>query len=174
MSNNNAISAILADQDAQDILTALSGIRSKLPFLVTLPAQERRALAKMGNKSVGFDEKCTAYMQSNPEFLPGFVNKDDVSKDRTLRTQMLRFAADFNALAQQVDDTLLAVSSEIWNADLAYYRNVRAAAGSDRAGAKLIADDLGSRFAAQGRQKGQAATQQASAAAVPAAEPMRQ
>jgi hypothetical protein len=151
MANDNPVSATLPEQDAQEIIASLGAVRAKLPFLVTLSTQERRLMAKMGRKSIGFDEKCTAYMQSNPEFLPGFVPRSEVDKDRSLRTQILRFAAELQSLAQQVDDTLLAVSSDIWQADLAYYRNVRMAARGAHPGAKMIADDLAGRFATQGR-----------------------
>lgn len=146
MSNDNRVSATLSAQDASDILAAVKTIRAKLPFLTSLSAQERRDLAKMGAKSVGFDEKCVAYMQSNPEFLPGFVPLEEIQKDRDLRTQMMRFAAELDSLTQHVDDTLMLVSSEVWMADLAFYQNVRAAARRDRPGAKVIFDDLQQRF----------------------------
>src|SRR5690242_14566021 len=100
MGNDNRVSATLSAQDTADILAALQTIRSKVPFLVTLSAQERREMAKMGAKSVGFDDKCVAYMQSNPEFLPGFVPAEEVKKDRDLRTQMMRFVAELDALAE--------------------------------------------------------------------------
>lgn len=146
MSNDNRISAVLSDQDVAAVQAALATLRGVLPFLVTLTAQERKELPKMGPKSIGFDEKCTTYMANRAEFVPGFVDMAEVQKDRALRAQLLRFAAELESLSGSVDDTLQLVGSEVWMADLAYYQSVREAAHRGRAGAQDIYDDLRLRF----------------------------
>ena len=55
-------------------------------------------------------------------------------RDRALRSQLLRFAAELQTLAASVDDTLQLVSSEVWMADPAYYQSVREAAHRGRDG----------------------------------------
>lgn len=154
MPTDNRVSASLSPQDLTDLLAAVATIRAKLPFLLPLNAQERTKMAKMGDKSIGFDEKCTAYMASNPEFTPGFVSLDEVKKDRDLRVQMMRFYSELNSLAQDVDDTLMVLGSEIWMADLAYYQSVREAAKRGRTGAQVLYDDLRQRFPGPGRAGG--------------------
>lgn len=146
MSSDNRISAVLSDEDVAAVQAAVAAIRAKLPFLVTLSAQERKELPKMGPKSVGFDEKCVTYMANRAEFVPGFVDPAEVLKDRTLRAQLLRFAAELQTLTDSVDDTLQLVSSEVWMADLAYYQSVREAAHRGRDGAQNIYDDLRRRW----------------------------
>ena len=142
MSSDNRISAVLSDEDVAAVQAAVGAIRAKLPFLVTLSTQERKELPRMGPKSIGFDEKCSTYMGNRAEFIPGFVDPAEVLKDRTLRAQLLRFAAELQTLADSVDDTLQLVSSEVWMADLAYYQRVREAAHRGRDGAQNIYDDL--------------------------------
>ncbi|MFO1485073.1 MAG: hypothetical protein U1F71_17065 [Verrucomicrobiaceae bacterium] len=146
MSDLNRISATLSAQDVTDILAAITTIRTKLPFLVSLSNDERRLLPKLGDKSVGFDDKCTAYMTSNPEFIPGFVDPAEVAKDRTLRTDILQFFTQLSTLCEEVDDTLMVINSEIWMADLAYYQNVREGAKRGLGGADTIYGDLNPRF----------------------------
>lgn len=146
MTRDNRLSAQLEAGAIDTILQALTAVRAQLPFLVTLTPQERKELPKLGEKTVGFDEKCVSYMQSNPELLPGFVDIAEVQKDRDLRTQLLRFAADLQSLAQQVDDSLTVLGSEILMADLAYYQSAREAARRGRPGAQGIYEDLRSRF----------------------------
>jgi hypothetical protein len=146
MSNDNRVSAVLAAQDVTDVLALITAIRTKLPFLLTLSPQERRELPKMGDKSIGFDDKCRTYMVSNPEFVPGFVDMAEVDKDRELRTQMMRLFADLITLTDNVDDTIRVVSSEAWMADLAYYQSVREAARRGRPAAQTIYEDLRQRF----------------------------
>ena len=146
MSNDNRISAVLSAEDASQIIEALATVRSKLPFLLQLSAQERQELSKMGDKSVGFDDKCKIYMESNPEFLPGYLAIEEIKKDRELRSQMMRFFADLISLSESVDDTLMIVSSEVWSADLGYYNTVREAARRGRPGAQSVYADLQQRF----------------------------
>ena len=146
MTDDNRISATLTAQDITDINAALQTIRTKLPFLLSITNQERQEMAKLGDKSVGFDEKCAAYIASNPEFLPGFVATAEVSKDRALRAQFMQFWPNLQTLHEAVDDTLMIVNSELWLADLAYYQTVREAARRGRAGADTIYNDLRARF----------------------------
>jgi len=154
MNNDNRVSAVIDDAAVTDLLGHIQAMRAALPFLLTLSAQDRRELPKMGDKSIGFDEKCVTYMASIPEFLPGFVDLGEVNKDRALRAKMMRFYADLAQLNDTVDDTLRVVTSEIWMADLAYYQAVREAARRGRPGAQPIYDDLRQRFPGPGRTPG--------------------
>ena len=146
MSDDNRVSASISAQDITDINAAIQTIRTKLPFLVSISNQERQEMAKLGDKSMGFDEKCAAYMASNPEFLPGFVLPVEVNKDRALRAQVMQFFPNLQTLCEAVDDTLMVVNSEIWMADLSYYQNVRQAAKRGRPGTDTIYGELRTRF----------------------------
>lgn len=146
MTDDNRISASMTAADITDILAALATIHTKLPFLISITNQERKEMAKLGDKSMGFDEKCFAYMNSNPEFLPGFIQIAEVLKDRTLRAQIMEFLPQVATLCETVDDTLMVLNSELWMADLAYYQSVREAARRGRAGADTIYNDLRQRF----------------------------
>ena len=146
MSTLNRISATLSDADVTELDGHLDAIRAKMPFLITLTTQERRELAKMGEKSIGFEEKCETYMQSHPQFLPGFVGLDDVSKGRALRSQLLHLLAQQQALLAAVQDTLMQIGSNVWSSDLAYYKSVQEAAKRGLPDAEAIYKDLSSRF----------------------------
>ncbi|HEY0551361.1 MAG TPA: hypothetical protein VGF13_17285 [Verrucomicrobiae bacterium] len=146
MTPDNRISTSLTAQDVTDILAAVTTIRTKLPFLLSISNAERMEIPKMGDKSVGFDDKCKTYMGSNPEFLPGFVSTAEISKDRELRGKLMEVFAPLTTLCESVNDTLLIANSEIWMADLAYYQTVREAARRGRAGADTIYNDLRGRF----------------------------
>ena len=146
MTSDNRLSASMTAQDITDILAALTTIRTKAPFLISIPNQERQEIAKLGDKSIGFHEKCKGYMASNPEFLPGFISAAEIAKDEALRNQLLQFFPNLNTLCETVDDTLLVLGSELLMADLAYYQSVREAAKRGRAGADTIYNDLRTRF----------------------------
>ena len=157
MSSDNLISAVLSNEDIQTIINAVGIVRGKLPFLASLTPQERQEMSKMGEKSMGFDEKCTAYMVSHPEFLPGFVDIEEVNKDRALRGQFLSFSGLVNTTNESIIDTLMLIGGDIWMADLAYYQSVREAAKRGRPGAQAIYDDLRSRFPGGGARQAAAA-----------------
>ena len=151
MPDYNRISAELIDQDIAELRALVTAARSKLPFLIGLTTQERKELAKLGEKTVGFDEKIQAYMLTNPEFQPGFVDPAEVRKDRLLRTRFMSFFPDFMTLAEHMEDTMTILGNEILMADLAYYQSVREAARRGVPGAQQIYDDLRTRFPGPGR-----------------------
>ena len=151
MPDFNRISAELNDQDIADLRALVVTARSKLPFMIGLTAQERKELAKLGDKSIGFDEKIQAYMVTNPEFIPGFVDPAEVRKDRLLRTRFMSFFPDFMTLAEHMEDTMTILGNEILMADLAYYQSVREASRRGVPGARQIYDDLRARFPGTGR-----------------------
>lgn len=146
MTNDNRVSATITPADITAILAAITTIRTKLPFLIAVGAQERLELPKLGDKTIGFHEKCTAYMASNPEFLPGFILPTEVGKDIGLRDQIHQFLPQLLELVSLITGTEMVLGSEIYMADLAYYQSVREAARRGRAGAEDIYKDLQSRF----------------------------
>ena len=146
MPDTNRISASLSDTDLQDIINAAATIRSRLPFLLNLTTEDRMMLPKMGDKSIGFDEKCATFMDSLPTLVPGFVDTDEVKKDRALRNKLSGVAAELNSLASSLNDTLMVVSSEIWMANLAFYQNVRQGAKRSVTGAQGAYAELSQRF----------------------------
>jgi hypothetical protein len=128
------------------ILAAINTINSKLPFLLNLTEQERRELPSVGPKTVGFDEQCASYMASNPELIPSFVELAEVTKDRTLRTQLGDVLRPMMQLAEGVQDTYKVVAHEVFMADLSFYQNVRQAARRGVVGADTIYNELKQRF----------------------------
>ena len=117
-----------------------------LPFLLNLTIQERKELFKLGDKGLGFDEKCRTYMASNASLVPSYVTVAEVEKDRVLRTAMLDILRELASLLEAVDDTVLTLGSEILMADLSFYQSVRQAAKRGVAGIDVIFNDLQERF----------------------------
>jgi hypothetical protein len=146
MTNDNRISATLSAQDLTDITTAVGLIRAKLPFGVSLTKDERVRMDKAHEKDADFDAKCTAYMATNPEFLPAYLTLAEIVKDRALVPVLLQVLALLQSLVDLVADTLRTVKSEIKRANYAYYHSVEDAAKRGHPGAKPIYDDLKQRF----------------------------
>lgn len=144
MSKDNRISVTITDQNVTSVLAHIEGIGGVLSFLLSREAGDTNVL--LGEKSVGFDEKAASYMASNPEFLPGFIDPAEVLKDRTARLQFLKFLPQLRLLAAKAEDTFNVIGNDIMYADLAYYNNTDEAASRGRSDARLIHDDLATRY----------------------------
>lgn len=66
----NKVSAKLSSADRGAVMQAITTIRKKLPFLIDLTTEERKALLKLGDKSRAFVSKALEIATQNPDFLP--------------------------------------------------------------------------------------------------------
>jgi hypothetical protein len=142
---DNRISATLSAADAKAVMDAINTIRTKLPFLLDLTLEERRALPKMGDKSRAFVSQALDVAKQNPDILPRSFDIDEMSKDVDLANALQPIMLALTQLQELVDDTYLLVGSEAYIAALLVYQYARAAGK----GAALdgMLDALGQRFA---------------------------
>jgi hypothetical protein len=141
------INATLSEADLQDIKQALSIIQQKLPFLITLSAEERKRLYKMGDKRLSFVQNSLNAAQSNRNILPASFDLDGFTNDYRLATNLSELLMLMHQLTEQVDDTLLAVGSEAMSSSLTVYDYVKTAA-KKTPGLKVISEQLGTLFKA--------------------------
>ena len=141
------IAAALSPQDIQEIKAALQKIQQKMPFLVTLSTEERRKLVKMGDKSLAFVNNSVTAAQSNREILPATFDVEELVRDYQLATALTELLISVQQLAEQVDDTLMAVGSEAMTSSLTVYDYVKTAS-KKTPGLKTVAEQLGERFKA--------------------------
>ncbi|MFT3782430.1 MAG: hypothetical protein QM790_10490 [Nibricoccus sp.] len=150
MADHNRISATLSSEDRAAVLAAVDTIKSKLPFLLSLEPGEIRELPRLGPKTLNFDEGCTSYMEKHPELVPAFIDVKEVNKDRLLRAQIADIVRSLSTLAQDAEDTLAVIAHEVYNADLAFYQNVKQAAKRGILSAQSAYADLSERFPGRG------------------------
>ncbi|MBW4692465.1 MAG: hypothetical protein KME27_11940 [Lyngbya sp. HA4199-MV5] len=141
------ISASLSEQDIEQVKAAFVTIQQMLPFLVNLTAEERRRLLKMGDKSLAFVSNSLTIAQANPDVLPASFDLTEFGRDYRLMTVLTEFLFSLRQLTEQVDDTLMAVSSEAMTSSLGVYDYIKMAAKT-RPGLKSSAEQLGERFKA--------------------------
>lgn len=141
------INANLSEADLQEIKLALSTIQQKLPFLITLSAEERKRLYKMGDKRLAFVQNSLNAAQSNRNILPASFDLEGFGNDYRLATHLSELLMLMRQLTEQVDDTFMAVGSEAMGSSLTVYDYVKTAA-KKTPGLKVIADQLGNLFKA--------------------------
>jgi hypothetical protein len=148
--NENRISIQLSNADVTAINQAIATLAEKLqPVLIALDAEDKRNLAKLGEKSVSFVEKSMQYADSNAEFLPAYVDAAEMKKDFTAFNVLNNFLRPLQQITKNLDDTATLCGSEAVQAALAYYNSVKQAAKMSVPNAASIYDDLSQRFEAQ-------------------------
>jgi hypothetical protein len=156
--NTNATSKAnsfnIPDDDLQAVQAAVQVLQAKLmPHLVNIGTDEKRALAKMGSKSVDFVSKTLNYATTNPQFKPAFVDIDAFSQDVSAFGVLRSLQQPVSQLADMLDDSLAVAGSDAMNAALAYYQSIKTAHKLNVPGAATINDDLATRFAGQGQRQ---------------------
>ncbi len=141
----NRISAALTQADRDAVMMAVSTIKSKLPFLVDLTAEERKALPKMGDKSQAFVTKALEVATQNPDFLPRAFDLDEMRRDVELFEKMYPIVVALSQLQELVDDTAMAAGSEAYAAALQVYHYAKAS--GQGSGLEGMVSEMGQRFA---------------------------
>jgi hypothetical protein len=143
MPKDNLVSASLPAADVQAVSDALATIRAKLPFLIDLTPQDRRRLLKMGDGSRAFVEKALTAAQGNPQVFPPSFNVAEYARDLTLWGQLGPIATQVTQLAELLDDTQVALGSDLMNAAVTAYGYLNQATTG---GLEEVRAELGKRF----------------------------
>ena len=153
---NPNISAALTDADIKAIADAAAIIKSKLPFAVRLQPDERQALQKLGQGTLGFVQDALDGAQAHPEMLPATFDVAEFAKDSALFDNMLKVLAVVQPLSETVEHTTMLVGSEAFAAARLVYEYAKTAAKTTP-GLQSLVDRLAERFkqTRTGRAQGQ-------------------
>lgn len=147
MSIQNQIDTVLSEALIGEITASLQQVREQLkPYLNALTVEERKYLPKMGDKTLATVQKIQSYAQTNPEFLPSYMNLPEFGNDVKLASQLTPILNVLTQLESDVNDTVMLAGSEAYQASLLYYGQVKQADAKGVASAKPIYDDLKGRF----------------------------
>lgn len=152
--NENRISIDLLPADITAINQAINTLAQKLqPVLLALNEEDKKNIPKLGERSLAYAEKTVQYSQSNPEFLPAYVDAAELKKDFDGYLLLNGFLRQLAQIVKNLDDTATLSGSEAISAVSAYYKSVKYAAAMGVPNAKAIYDDLSQRFEAQKTRK---------------------
>lgn len=141
----NPISATLSPDDRATIAHALEQIRSHLPFLVDLMAEERKSIPKMGDKSRTFVNKALDMASKNAEFLPRSCDVEEMRKDVQLFDDLSSLSLSLMQLQDLVDDTCMALGNEAYTAALTVYTYAKTT-GQKTDGLEPLVDEMRQHF----------------------------
>ncbi|HMJ07108.1 MAG TPA: hypothetical protein VK474_12680 [Chthoniobacterales bacterium] len=130
MSDQNLVSATLTDTDRDAALLAISTIATKLPFLLGLSVEDRINLQKMGNVRRSFVEQTVPIASQNAQVLPASFNLAELTADMDLYRQLAPIMDALKPVFEKLDDTLMALGSDLYAASLEAYGYIKAAGRS--------------------------------------------
>ncbi|MFL6214582.1 MAG: hypothetical protein ACJ74J_11910 [Blastocatellia bacterium] len=146
------IDATISAADLQAVRDAFARVLEKLPFLVSLTGDERRATFKAGPDSLSFITNALTAAQTNPSVLPVSFITAAFQRDVELFTALTELGTLAASVASQIDDTRVAVGGEAMQQAMQVYTYIKAAARTTP-GLKPVAEQLGERFQRVGKQK---------------------
>jgi hypothetical protein len=151
MSKENLVSIKLTAEEVNKLNEGLKLIKEVLtPYLVTISTDDRKSLPKMNEKNLPFVKKALEYAETHPEFAPSYLSVAELRIDLEAFEALNRFARPLEKLNVSLEDTTILCGSEAYVAALSYYNAVKQAVKMNVAGAKVIYEDLKTRFEANG------------------------
>jgi hypothetical protein len=142
------ISHVVPEGDQPRIQSAIKDLEALFkPHLIDLNPEQRRALPKMGDRTIAFVSRAYQFACQHPEFKPPFVDLEEFAIDLAAVDSLAKLLAPLSQLVDMVDDTMMLSGSEALAAALAYFQAVKTAARQGLPGARQIADELGVQFA---------------------------
>ena len=124
--SQNKVSATLAETAVTNILAAYATIRQNMPFLINLTDDERAHLPHIGDKSADVLNQTLLFVSQFPEALPATFNTLEFQKDGTLFTSLESVAMASAQNDQLIQDTRLALRSDLLLAILDVYAFAKA------------------------------------------------
>lgn len=152
MSTQNQLSILIPTTVIDEVMLKLQECKTSLaPYLQGLTTEERKSLFKMGNKTVANVQKTKSYVDTNPEFVPGYMDKTEFLKDEAIVSLLIPISNLALQLATDVDDTVMLAGSEALQAAMLYYGQVKEANSRGIPTARPIYEDLSQRFSKRSR-----------------------
>jgi hypothetical protein len=148
------ISAVVTPDEMQQVRDHFTALNNLFTFLVTLSADEKKSLVKLGPKSADFVADASSAATNFPSILPSSFNTLEYNRDTTLFGQLAEIKMLLDSFSEKINNTHSAVGSEAMDASLEVYAYVQTA--KDRVpGLKSVAEKLRERFKNNGKSKKQ-------------------
>jgi hypothetical protein len=117
----NLISLTFTDADLAEIDALLGQLEAKLSGLITLTADQRRMINKMGDKSEAFCRQTLNVMSQNLQLVPPGLGLEEAKKDLACRDALRARLPRLLQLLAKVQDTEMALGSDVMTASLEAY-----------------------------------------------------
>ena len=149
--SQNLISLTIDSSRFAAIDAAVTALEKELVDFVELSVAQRRELLKLGPRTELFCRATIDVMERNPGALPADFDLDAIRKDRVAIDQVRPLLSRLRMLVSRVQDTEMALGSDLYKAALEGYRFARA--GGKGAMLDELKAQANPRFGNQGRRR---------------------
>lgn len=125
--NIDLVHGQITSEQQQSILNLIAQIENQLPFLISLNADDRRTLPKLGQKSRAFVDQGLVLATQNSGILPRNFDMDEYRRDVDLVRQMEPLVMALQQLTGRLEDTFLAAGSDAYSHTLVVYQAAKLA-----------------------------------------------
>jgi len=121
----NLISAQLNSEAIAEIQQHLDGIKAKMPFLLSLSAEEKVTLLVLGNVYKPLVDKAGEAVEHYPQILSGTFDINEFKQDFELLKAFETVVRQVRDLATTIEDTNIAIGSDLLSASFEVYGEVQ-------------------------------------------------
>ena len=125
--SQNLIQLYLAPETMTAVNTALDSLEANLTGLIALEPQQRRSLAKMGDKSEAFCRQAVVAFSQNPGVLPRNFDLDSFLNDLAALDTLRPLLVRMNRLHERLNDTEMAIGADLMSNALEGYAVLKVA-----------------------------------------------
>lgn len=152
MGLENQISVRISSEDMillNEYLSKSTEILHK--YTVEMSAKDRQRKDKFGDKASLYVGKCIAFAKTNPEFIPSFMELEEMEKDYDLTKQLSSLILKIRQIRDSLTATRALAGFEANRQGNLYYNTVKSAMKLGVTNAITIYNALKFRFAGMGR-----------------------
>jgi len=147
MSNRNQVSLSIPPEVVEQVKQLYTQANALMAlYLVSMIADQKAGLPKMGEKSIPFVTKGAEYLRIAGTPAPPYIEPAELDVDFKAYETLRQIRQVATPTVEMLDDTMLLCGSEAYVAVLAFYNYLKGAAKMGVPGAKTVYEDLSARF----------------------------
>ena len=143
--SQNIIDFTLDDAQLAASLQALTDLETQLSGLVAMSTEQRRKLARMGDKSEAFCRQTLSVLAQNPQVVPPSLKLAEAQADLAALDRLRPLVLRLQRLAERANDTEVALGSDVMRCALDGYALLKVSGRNQ--GLEGLRKALGTRFA---------------------------
>lgn len=143
--SQNLLSLNFTDEQLLAVDNALAALEAALPGLISLTAEQRKGLARMGPKSEAFCRQTLTVLAQNPQIIPPSIDLAEAQADLAALERLRPRLARLQRLNERAEDTGDALGSDVMAFALEGYALLKVAGRNQ--GLEGLRKELSARFA---------------------------
>ena len=143
--SQNMINLTLTDAQLEAVDQALTDLEAQLVDLIAMSAEQRRKLARMGDKSEAFCRQTLSVLAQNPQVVPPSLKLAEAQADLAALDRLRPLVLRLQRLAERANDTEVALGSDVMRCALDGYALLKVSGRNQ--GLEGLRKELGTRFA---------------------------